>query len=194
MSAAFTRQIFAWLAQVNVDDEMPASAAKLAIAFTRFFNEAQDGAAWASLRTLGTAAAISKTNVEKLLRQFEARDHLRIEWGKPGRGSSNRCWMVMKECPPQSGHSPANCPPQSGHSRRRKSPLLSDESTPEWTDSSKEDSSKEGYLTSFGIQRSNQISGRMDSRGRRIRQCVEAWRLEPRRSARHLGVLSRPPS
>jgi hypothetical protein len=128
MSAAFTRQIFAWLAQVNVDDEMPASAAKLAIAFTRFFNEAQDGAAWASLRTLGTAAAISKTNVEKLLRQFEARDHLRIEWGKPGRGSSNRCWMVMKECPPQSGHSPANCPPQSGHSRRRKSPLLSDES------------------------------------------------------------------
>jgi hypothetical protein len=95
-SKTFTRNIFAWLRQVKNDHGLPPSAALLALQLTEHFNRRLGGAAWASCEHLATSIGMSKATVVGLLHMFEHRGHLNVEWGKQGRGHSNRYWMIVK--------------------------------------------------------------------------------------------------
>src|SRR5262245_33759750 len=93
---SFTKQVFDWLRQIKSDHELPPSAALCALQLTEHFNRRYGGAAWASCETLAAAIGMSKATVVNLLHLFEQRGHLKVEWGKPGRGHSNRYWMLLK--------------------------------------------------------------------------------------------------
>jgi hypothetical protein len=95
-SPKFTRQIFLWLAQVNCDRELPVSAIGFAVALAPYFNEAEGGMAWPSFDVLAAAAGTSKSVAQAMAIALEKRGHVRIEWGKRGRGSSNHYWMILK--------------------------------------------------------------------------------------------------
>ena len=96
MSKQFTAKIFRWLHQVNIDVELPLSAMKVAVRLSGDFNEAQDGMAWPSCITIAEAIGLSETAVIRSVRVLEARKHVRINWGKQGRGHSNQYWMIEK--------------------------------------------------------------------------------------------------
>jgi hypothetical protein len=93
-SKQFTRQIFAWLAQIKDDRGLPASAALVVI---DFFNEAEGGVAWASEKTIADGIGMSVGTVHTVIHKLGERGHLKIEWGKPGRGHSNHYWMRIKD-------------------------------------------------------------------------------------------------
>jgi hypothetical protein len=95
-SKNFTRQIFAWLRQVKNDHTLQPSAALLALQLTEHFNRRLGGAAWASCETLAAGVGMGKTTAVRLLHEFERRGHLKVEWGKQGRGHSNQYWMLIK--------------------------------------------------------------------------------------------------
>src|SRR5262245_1149096 len=93
---SFTKQVFDWLRQIKSDHELPPSAALCALQLTEHFNRRYGGAAWASCEHVAGAIGMSKATVVNLLHLFEQRGHLKVEWGKPGRGHSNRYWMILK--------------------------------------------------------------------------------------------------
>jgi hypothetical protein len=95
-SKQFTAQVFAWLHQVNADRDLPASAAKVAIYLASCFNEADGGAAWPAVETIGTEIGRSPSVVLDALRRLAARGHLKAYWGRQGRGHSGRYWMILK--------------------------------------------------------------------------------------------------
>jgi hypothetical protein len=96
-SKSFTRQIFSWLRQINIDCELPPNAAKVAITLAAdYFNEDQGGMAWAALQTIASDARLAKATVISMVRRLQGRGHLRIEWGKRGSGHSNHYFMVLK--------------------------------------------------------------------------------------------------
>ena len=94
---AFTAQVFRWLYQVNEDHRLPASAAKVAIYLAPKFNEDEGGAAWPSCKTIADAIGRSEGTVINAVHALGDRGHLRVEWGKQGRGHSNRYWMIGKD-------------------------------------------------------------------------------------------------
>jgi hypothetical protein len=93
----FTAKIFRWLHQVNADADLPLSAMKVAVRLCGDFNEEQGGMAWPSCSTIAAAIGLSKGTVINVIRALQARGHLRIEWGKQGRGHSNQYWMIEKD-------------------------------------------------------------------------------------------------
>jgi hypothetical protein len=95
-SKNFTRNVFAWLRQVKNDHRLPPSAALLALQLIEHFNQRLGGTAWASCEHLAAAIGMSKATAVSLLHKLEDRGHLNVEWGKQGRGHSNRYWMVLK--------------------------------------------------------------------------------------------------
>jgi Helix-turn-helix domain len=96
-SKAFTAKVFRWLHQVNTDLTLPASAIKVAVYLCSYFNEAEGGVAWPACMTIAAAIGLSEHTVIRAVRLLEAHRHLRIKWGKQGRGCSNRYWMVEKD-------------------------------------------------------------------------------------------------
>src|SRR5215471_18991619 len=94
MSKQFTAKIFRWLHQVNADLGLPLSAAKVAIRLSGDFNEAQGGMAWPSCKTIADTIGKCEATVINVVRALQARGHLRVEWGKQGRGHSNQYWMI----------------------------------------------------------------------------------------------------
>jgi len=94
---AFTAKVFRWLHQVNEDVELPASAAKVAIRLSRDFNEEQGGKAWSACKMMGDDIGLSERHVIRAIRALEARGHLRVQWGKQGRGHSSQYWMLDRE-------------------------------------------------------------------------------------------------
>jgi hypothetical protein len=96
MSTKFTAKVFRWLHQVNADKKLPASVAKVAIRMSPDFNEDKGGMAWSACKTMGDDIGISEHTVIRAVRALEARGHLRIKWGKQGRGHSNNYWMIEK--------------------------------------------------------------------------------------------------
>jgi len=92
----FTKQVFTWLRQIKNDHELPPSAALCALQLTEHLNRRHGGAAWASCEHVANAIGMSKATVVTLLHLFERRGHLKVEWGKPGRGHSNQYWMILK--------------------------------------------------------------------------------------------------
>jgi len=63
------------------------------------FNEDHGGVAWPSAKTISDRIGPSERTVIRVLRNLEERGHLRIEWGKQGRGHSSRYWMILKPAP-----------------------------------------------------------------------------------------------
>jgi hypothetical protein len=97
MSKTFTAKVFRWLHQVNADPELPASAAKVAIRLSPDFNEGWGGKAWSAFKTMGDDISLSERHVIRAIRALEARGHLRVQWGKQGRGHSSQYWMLERE-------------------------------------------------------------------------------------------------
>jgi hypothetical protein len=96
-SKKFTAQIFTWLCQINADRDLPPNAAKVAIALAaKYFNEDEGGAAWAALQTIASDARLAKATVTSMVRRLQEHGHLRVQWGKPGSGHTNRYWMEVK--------------------------------------------------------------------------------------------------
>ena len=96
MSKAFTAKVFRWLHQVNADAKLPLSAMKVAVRLSSDFNEGKGGMAWPSCSTIADAIGVCEATVINVVRALQARGHLRIKWGKPGRGHSNQYWMDEK--------------------------------------------------------------------------------------------------
>ena len=97
MSKQCTAKIFGWLHQVNADAKLPLSAVKVAIRLSSDFNEGKGGMAWPSCSTIADAIGLSEHAVIRAVRALEARGHLRIKWGKQGRGHSNQYWMLERQ-------------------------------------------------------------------------------------------------
>ena len=104
MSAKFSRQSpelkrqrFAWLDQILVDPELPASAFKVAYRIGQGFNDRdRNGEAYESCKTSATAIGMSEKTVIEMVRRLHARGHLRIEWGQQGRGHSEQLLADFK--------------------------------------------------------------------------------------------------
>jgi len=93
----FKRQRFLWLDQVLVDPELPASAFKVAYRISQGFNDVRyDGKAWESCKKIGDAIGMSEKTVITMVRRLHASGHLRVEWGRQGRGHPHNYWMILK--------------------------------------------------------------------------------------------------
>jgi hypothetical protein len=98
-SKQFTRQAILWTDQVNEDYDLPLGGIKIATYLRRCFNEDHGGVAWPSAKTIGDHIGLSERTVIRVLRKLEERGHLRIDWGKQGRGHSSQYWMILKPAP-----------------------------------------------------------------------------------------------
>jgi hypothetical protein len=103
MTSKFTAMQFTWLHQINEDIELPASDLKVALQLTRHFNEKEGGRAFPGYETLAEGCepytkdiGVSEHTVIRSVRRLQERGHLRVEWGKPGRGHPNQYWMIIK--------------------------------------------------------------------------------------------------
>jgi hypothetical protein len=99
MSKRFTAQIFRWLNQVNADGELPATALKVCVELTGCFREAKKGMAWPGLQSIADTIGKSKATVLTAIRILEQRGHLKVQYGRPGAGHSNRYWLIEKGQP-----------------------------------------------------------------------------------------------
>src|ERR1700687_4423584 len=97
-SPELKRQRFAWLDyQVLPDPELPASAKLVCYRISDGFNDRDsDGRAWESCENIGAAVGMSEKTVITMVRRLHACGHLRVEWGKQGRGHPNHYWMILK--------------------------------------------------------------------------------------------------
>ena len=91
----WTRKVFNWLRQIRDDTSLPNSRALFALQITEYVNRHKGGVGWASCRTIATDIGMSEASVVNLFHAFERRGHLKVEWGKQGKGHSNRYWMVL---------------------------------------------------------------------------------------------------
>ena len=106
----FTRKVFRWLAQIKNDHECTHSAALVALQLIEHFNEGKGGAAWASCKSMAHATGCAESTVNVIVHGLEARGHLRVEWGKQGRGHSNHYWMIVKPRPADVSEPPKHRP------------------------------------------------------------------------------------
>jgi hypothetical protein len=114
-SKAFTRQKFDWLAQIKSDHAaLPPRAVLVALQFIEYFNEGKDGAAWPSYKTVGDKLGLSEHTIIRVVHALTQRGHLRVAWGRQGRGHANRYWMILKPAQAQvfEPQKPASNPPQ----------------------------------------------------------------------------------
>ena len=96
----FTKRTFTFLQQVNENRRLLAIDLKVAVTLIRYFNENDNGGrAYPSIETLATAAGVGEATVIRSVRRMECNGHLRIVWGKPGRGHPNQYWMIIKPPP-----------------------------------------------------------------------------------------------
>lgn len=109
----FTAQTFKFLHQVNGNSALPASDLKIALELTRYFNEAEGGRAYPSCKTIGDATGLSEATVIRGVRRMEQHGHLKVIWGRQGRGHPHQYWPVVKPAPVQVSEAgkPASAPP-----------------------------------------------------------------------------------
>jgi hypothetical protein len=91
----FTRDLFAWLHQVNADSDLPAAATKIALAIGYHINRG-NGEAWPSTVTLAEKASVNKSTASRMVRLLETCGHLSVENGKIGRGHPHRYRTIIK--------------------------------------------------------------------------------------------------
>jgi hypothetical protein len=92
----FAALTFAWLYQIIRDAELLANDIRVCVTLTKFFNEEDGGRAFPSCKTIGEPIGLHETTVLRSVKRVHKHGHLRVEWGKPGRGSSNQYWMLIK--------------------------------------------------------------------------------------------------
>jgi Helix-turn-helix domain len=100
MTDTFTRDKFAWLDQVLADDNLPATAFKLAYAIGQHINR-QSGRAWPSQKRLGEATGLTVRTVRSLTEQLQKAGHLEVELHR-GRNQTN-VYRLPKNRKPASG-------------------------------------------------------------------------------------------
>jgi len=91
----FTRDLFAWLHQVNADPDLSAAATKIALAISYHINRG-NGEAWPSTITLAERASVNKSTASRMVRLLETSGHLSVENGCQGRGHSHRYRTIIK--------------------------------------------------------------------------------------------------
>jgi hypothetical protein len=102
-----TAALFAWLNQVKADDNLPASAFKVAFELGQWINGeafAKDGTllAWPSLETIGAAIRMSERTARDMVRRLELRSHLSIKIGR-GPGHPSRYTFIVSNRQPAAG-------------------------------------------------------------------------------------------
>ena len=101
-SKEFSKKTFKWLYQLNADFELWAVCTKVGVQLTAHFNEEdQDGRAFPSCKYIADVIGVSEKTVIRAVRRMQAREHLRVIWGVPGRGHPNQYWMIIKPAPTQ---------------------------------------------------------------------------------------------
>jgi hypothetical protein len=97
MSKAFTKKVFDWLRQVRRDKRVHKFDVCIALELTDYFNEdAKDGRAWPSYRTIGDAIHVPEKSVRRAIERLVAHGHLYVVSGRQGRGHSNQYIMKLK--------------------------------------------------------------------------------------------------
>ena len=95
MSRAFAAQKFSWLERVTRDHDLRSIDVQVASALARYFTEKdQGGRAYPAYKTLGSDIGSTEYIVIGAVRRLHARGHLRVTWGKAGRGHVNQYWMA----------------------------------------------------------------------------------------------------
>src|SRR5262245_40096396 len=97
MSKQFTAQVFAWLRLLKGDHDLTALA--VGVQLTDHFNEKEGGVAYPGCDFMAAELGMSQSTVVRALHRMHERSRIRVEWGKPGRGCSNRIWMLLKHAP-----------------------------------------------------------------------------------------------
>jgi hypothetical protein len=96
-SKEFTRLTFAWLRQVNRDPGLLGNDIRVCLQLINHFKEDDDGGrAWPSCKAIGEPIGVSEHTVIRSVRRIHDRGHLRVVWGKAGRGYPNQYWMAVK--------------------------------------------------------------------------------------------------
>ena len=96
-SKEFTAKTFRFLHQVNGNPNLSAADLKVALGWTRYFTEAdEDGRARVGAGTVAKDIGLAECTVTRSLHRLEAQGHIRVIWGKQGRGHPNQVWMVVK--------------------------------------------------------------------------------------------------
>lgn len=80
MSDRFTADKLAWLAQVQDDADLSATAFGVAFSIGRHLNR-ETGDAWPSQATLGRMGGVSDRQVRTLLKMLAAQGHIKVETG-----------------------------------------------------------------------------------------------------------------
>jgi hypothetical protein len=84
-----------WLDQVMLDADLPASAFKVAYCIIKHCNMSSESG-WPSLRRIAEKTRLRKATVIEAVPMLEANGHLKIDYGKPGRGCSNYYTPILK--------------------------------------------------------------------------------------------------
>jgi Helix-turn-helix domain len=100
MTDTFTRDKFAWLDQVLADENLPATAFRLAYVIGQHLNR-QSGKAWPSQKRLGEATGLTARTVRSLTEQLQKAGHLEVELHR-GRNHTN-VYRLPKNRKPASG-------------------------------------------------------------------------------------------
>jgi hypothetical protein len=95
MGDKFTALKFRWLEGIAADPELPASAARLAIALNKHLNR-KTWDAFPAVATLARAIRMTERRVQTLLQDLVKRGHLTIEAGG-GRHATNRYRPIFKD-------------------------------------------------------------------------------------------------
>lgn len=96
-STEFTAKIFRFLHQVNADVELEHVDVRVALRLSHYFREDdKDGRAFPSCKTIGADIGLHETTVLRAIKRLHGQGHLRVIWGKPGRGHPNQYWMLEK--------------------------------------------------------------------------------------------------
>jgi hypothetical protein len=98
MGDKFTALKFRWLEGIAADPELPASAARLAIALNKHLNR-KTWDAFPAVATLARAIRMTERRVQTLLQDLVKRGHLTIEAGG-GRHATNRYRPILKDADP----------------------------------------------------------------------------------------------
>jgi len=100
VSKAFTRRVFAWLAEIKTDRRMRPATFLVAYEIGQHFNAKYGGEAWPGYQTIADATGVSKRTVIRMVRLLVAGGYLKVERGSAGRGQSNRYWMTAPKGAP----------------------------------------------------------------------------------------------
>jgi hypothetical protein len=96
--AEFTRLLFEWLNQVEGDAELPASAFKIAWRLAQHFDKDMlEG--YPGSEHIAGKTKLGKATVLDMVRRLEARGHIAIDSGRPGRGHPHHYRMTVKGRP-----------------------------------------------------------------------------------------------